>query len=77
MFTITCNDKERHGLVWNLLSPRTSARKTLEGVCPMLRVASNILLVAAVALLLMAPAACKADGISENFTEVTPALNAS
>jgi hypothetical protein len=30
----------------------------------MLRVASNILLVAAVALLLMAPAACKADGIS-------------
>jgi hypothetical protein len=43
----------------------------------MLRVASNILLVAAVALLLMAPALCKADGISENFTGVTPALNAS
>jgi PEP-CTERM motif len=43
----------------------------------MLRVASSILLVAAVALLLIAPAACKADGISENFNAVTPALNAS
>lgn len=40
------------------------------------RVASSILLVAAVVLLLMAPAACKADGISENFSAVTPALNA-
>src|SRR5260370_17619133 len=43
----------------------------------MLRVASSILLVAAVASLLMAPAACKGDGIRENFTGVTPALNAS
>lgn len=43
----------------------------------MLRVASSILLVAAVALLLIAPSACKADGISENFNAVTPALNAS
>jgi len=43
----------------------------------MLRVASSVLLVAAVALLLIAPTACKADGISENFNAVTPALNAS
>ena len=43
----------------------------------MLRVASSILLISAVALLLIAPAACKADGISENFNAVTPALNAS
>jgi hypothetical protein len=42
----------------------------------MVRVACSILLVAAVVLLLMAPAACKADGISENFNAVTPALNA-
>ena len=42
----------------------------------MFRAASGILLVAAVALLLIAPAACKADGISENFNELTPALNA-
>jgi PEP-CTERM motif len=42
----------------------------------MLRVASSILFVAAVALLLIAPTACKADGISENFNAVTPALNA-
>ena len=42
----------------------------------MLRVASSMLLVVAVALLLIAPAACKADGISENFNAVTPALNA-
>jgi hypothetical protein len=41
------------------------------------RVASSILLISAVALLLIAPAACKADGISENFNAVTPALNAS
>jgi hypothetical protein len=41
----------------------------------MVRVASSILLAAA-ALLLMAPAACKTDGISENFSAVTPALNA-
>jgi hypothetical protein len=41
------------------------------------RVASNILLIAAVPLLPMAPAACKGDGISENFTGVAPALNAS
>jgi hypothetical protein len=34
------------------------------------------LLVAVVVLLLMAPAACKADGISENCSAVTPALNA-
>jgi hypothetical protein len=43
----------------------------------MLRVASSILLISAVTLLLIAPAACKADGISENFNAVTPALNAS
>src|SRR5262249_15598791 len=42
----------------------------------MLRVASSILLISAMALLLIAPAACKADGISENFNAVTPALNA-
>jgi hypothetical protein len=42
----------------------------------MLRVGSSILLISAVALLLIAPAACKADGISENFNAVTPALNA-
>src|SRR5260370_34622568 len=42
----------------------------------MVRVASSVLLVAAVVLLLMAPAACKADGSSENFSAVTPALNA-
>ncbi len=42
----------------------------------MFRAAYGILLVAAVAVLLIAPAVCKADGISENFNAVTPALNA-
>jgi len=43
----------------------------------MFRVASSILLISAVALLLIAPTSCKANGISENFNAVTPALNAS
>jgi PEP-CTERM motif len=34
------------------------------------------MLVAAVALLLIASAACKADRIGENFNELTPALHA-
>ncbi len=42
----------------------------------MFRAAYGILLVAVVAVLLIAPAVCKADGISENFNAVTPALNA-
>lgn len=42
----------------------------------MYRFVSIILLVAAVALLLIAPAPCKADGISENFDALTPSLNA-
>jgi hypothetical protein len=42
----------------------------------MIRPVSKILMTAALALLLISPAISRADGISENFNELTPSLNA-
>ena len=71
---------EQYVTIWYgtgaVLASSLSIRKKTLGECVQVRVASSILLVAAVVLLLMTPAACKTDGISEHFSAVTPALNA-